>query len=60
MIVGILQAEFDFKATTHEWNLYHAEIKGETVYVCRQVDDFTIASDMVTVAGILFLPLISM
>ena len=50
MIVGILQAEFDFKATTHEQNLYHAEIKGETVYVCRQVDDFAIASDMVTVA----------
>ena len=50
MIVGILQAEFDFKATTHEWNLYHAEIKGETVYVCWQVDDFAIASDTVMVA----------
>jgi len=51
MIVGILQAEFDFKATTHECNLYHAKIKGETVYVCWQVDDFAIASDMVAIAN---------
>jgi len=50
MIVGILQTEFDFKATTHERNLYRAEIKGEVVFICRQVDDFAIASDSTAVA----------
>jgi len=34
MIIGILQMEFDFKATTHERNLYWAEIKGEVVFIC--------------------------
>jgi len=47
---GILQSEFNFKTTTHEQNLYSAEIKGEIVYVCWQVDDFTIASNTIAVA----------
>jgi hypothetical protein len=34
-----------FKATTHERNLYHGVVRGETVYICHQVDDFSIASD---------------
>jgi len=50
MIVGILQTEFNFKATTHEQNLYSAKIKGEVIYVCRQVDNFAIASDTIAVA----------
>jgi hypothetical protein len=34
-----------FTATTHERNLYRGIVRGETVYICRQVDDFSIASD---------------
>jgi hypothetical protein len=34
-----------FKATTHERNLYRGNVRGEVVYLCRQVDDFSIASD---------------
>jgi ketosteroid isomerase-like protein len=37
--------ELGFKATTHERNLYHGVVRGEIVYICRQVDDFSIASD---------------
>jgi len=48
--VGILQIEFNFKATTHEQNLYSAKINGEVIYVCWQVDNFAIASDMIAVA----------
>jgi hypothetical protein len=45
MIVGILtSAELGFTSTTHEKNLYRGEIDGELVLVCRQVDDFAIAS----------------
>lgn len=43
MISGIL-SEFGFKSTTHERNLYRGEIDGEMVLVCRQVDDFAVAS----------------
>ena len=50
MIVGILQSEFDFKSTTHERNLYRAEVKGEVIFICRQVDDFAIASDTAATA----------
>jgi len=50
MIVGILQSEFNFKSTTHEQNLYHTEVKGEVLFICRQVDDFAIASDTAVVA----------
>jgi hypothetical protein len=32
-------------ATTHERNLYQGVVRGETVYICHQVDDFSIASD---------------
>jgi hypothetical protein len=34
--------ELGFKATTHERNLYHGVVCGETVYICHQVDDFSI------------------
>ena len=44
MIVGILVDELKFKATTHERNLYTGKIDGETVLVCRQVDDFAVGS----------------
>ena len=45
MIVGILEGpELAFKSTTHERNLYRGTIDGEMVLVCRQVDDFAIAS----------------
>jgi hypothetical protein len=42
-IVGIL-VRLGFTATTHERNLYHGVMNGETIYVARQVDDFAIAS----------------
>jgi len=54
MIVGILQMEFGFKATTHECNLYCTEIKGEVVFICQQVDDFAIASDSIALASHIF------
>ena len=44
MIVGILEDELGFRSTTHECNLYCSEIDGKLVLVCRQVDDFAIAS----------------
>jgi len=44
MIVGILKDELGFRSTTHECNLYCSEIDGKLVLVCRQVDDFAIAS----------------
>ena len=51
MIVGILEGdELGFKSTTHERNLYRGEIDGELVLVCRQVDDFAIASVSPTAA----------
>jgi hypothetical protein len=43
MIDSILK-EFGFNNTTHERNLYRGEIDGAMVLVCRQVDDFAIAS----------------
>ncbi len=50
MIVDILHQEFNFKATTHERNIYRGEVNGEVVFICRQVDDFAIASDTPSVA----------
>ena len=51
MITGILESdELGFKSTTHERNLYHGKIDGETVLVCRQVDDFAIACKSPAVA----------
>lgn len=38
MIVGI------FSSTTHERNLYHGRIDNTLVLVCRQIDDYAIAS----------------
>jgi hypothetical protein len=45
MIVGILEGpELGFTSTTHERNLYRGKIDGELILVCRQVDDFAIAT----------------
>jgi hypothetical protein len=43
MIVDIL-SKMNFKSTTHERNLYHGTIDGTLVLVCRQIDDYAIAS----------------
>jgi hypothetical protein len=43
MITGILD-DIGFKSTTHERNLYRGTLDGEMVLVCRQVDDFAVAS----------------
>jgi hypothetical protein len=43
MIVDILSKK-GFQSTTHERNLYHGEIDGTLVLVCRQIDDYAIAS----------------
>jgi hypothetical protein len=43
MIVAIL-AKMNFKSTTHERNLYYGTIDGSLVLVCRQIDDYAIAS----------------
>jgi len=50
MIIEILETAFGFQSTTHEHNIYCGEVKGEIVFVCRQVDDFAIASDTTDVA----------
>jgi len=50
MIVEILETVFGFKSTTHEQNIYQGEVKGETVFICRQVDDFAIAVNTPAVA----------
>ena len=39
------------KSTTQERNLYHGTIDGNTVLVCRQVDDFAIACTSTDVAS---------
>jgi hypothetical protein len=44
MITGILEKELGFRSTVHERNLYRGVIDGKSVLVCRQVDDFAIAS----------------
>lgn len=43
MIVDILSKR-NFTSTTHERNLYHGTIDGSLVLVCRQIDDYAIAS----------------
>jgi hypothetical protein len=51
MIVGILEGpELGFTSTTHERNLYRGTIDDALVLVCRQVDDFAIASTSPTAA----------
>jgi hypothetical protein len=42
--VILSDSEFGFKSTTHKKNIYHATIKGVYVLLCRQVDDFSIAT----------------
>jgi hypothetical protein len=45
MIVGILEGpKLGFTLMTHERNLYCGSIDGTLILVCRQVDDFAIAS----------------
>jgi len=34
----------------HEWSIYSGKVKDEMVYICHQVDDFSIASDSIAVA----------
>ena len=51
MIIGVLEGpELGFTSTTHERNLYQGKIDGETVLICRQVDDFAIATRMPSTA----------
>jgi Reverse transcriptase (RNA-dependent DNA polymerase) len=51
MIVGILESpNLGFTSTTHERNLYCGVVDSETVIICRQVDDFSIAADTCAVA----------
>ena len=44
MINAILVDIFGFQATTHERNLYRGRVDGKDVLICRQVDDFAIAT----------------
>ena len=44
MITEVLCDKFGFQATTHERNLYRGTVNGALVLVCRQVDDYAIAS----------------
>jgi hypothetical protein len=43
MIVHILSKK-NFSSTTHERNLYHGSIDGTLVLICRQINDYAIAS----------------
>jgi hypothetical protein len=49
MIVDILSKK-GFKSTTHERNLYYGFMHGTLVLVCRQVDDYAIASVSTSIA----------
>jgi hypothetical protein len=49
MIVQILSKK-NFKSTTHERNLYYGFIDGSLVLVCRQIDDYAIASTTPAIA----------
>lgn len=50
MIGGVL-SDLGFKNTTHERNLYRGLINGKMVLVCRQVDDFAVASESTAAAS---------
>lgn len=52
--INIILKEFDFKSTTHEKNIYQATIKGVKVLLCRQVDDFSIASPDPAIAAYIY------
>jgi len=49
MIVKILESTFSFKSTTHEQNIYSREVKKEIVYICQQVNDFAMTTDLIAV-----------
>ena len=44
LINHLLLDKLGFKNTTHEKNLYSGTISGKPVLVCRQIDDYAIAS----------------
>ena len=44
LVNEILQNKMGFKNTTHEKNLYRGKHLGQDVLICRQVDDFAVAS----------------
>jgi Reverse transcriptase (RNA-dependent DNA polymerase) len=50
-IVDFLCNRLGFRATTHERNLYPGTVDGEDTLVCRQVDDFNIATKDPATAG---------
>jgi hypothetical protein len=51
LIVGILEGpELQLRSTTHKRNLYHGTFRNKSVLICRQVDDFVIATDSRPVA----------
>ena len=41
----IMSEPLNFKTTTHDKTIYYTEYKGETIYMLRQVDDFSLACD---------------
>ena len=43
--------DFDFKNTTHEKSTYRADIEGEVVLLCRQVDDLAVACKQPEIAN---------
>ena len=53
LINGFLVRTLGFKSTTHERNLYRGTIRGHEVLMCRQIDDFAIASTHTTAAAAL-------
>ena len=44
-------SELGFKSTTHDKNIYHAVVRGERVLMCRQVDDFALATASPAIAA---------
>ena len=43
-INDLLIGKFGFRATTHERNLYRGTVDGKDVLICRQVDDYAVAT----------------
>jgi hypothetical protein len=46
--------EFGFQSTAHEKNIYHATIQNVPVLLCRQVDDFAIATPDPAIARLIY------
>jgi len=47
-------SKLNFKNTTYEPCLYRGEIDGDSVFLLRQVDDFSVASPSEAVANVIF------